>query len=58
MNLSRAVITAAAPSQRSLPLQTLVDQDGQTRSLLRILIDETLRAGIEEICIVVCTCAR
>ena len=54
MNITRAVITAAAPAQRALPLQTLVDQDGHTRALLRILIDETLRAGIEDICIVVC----
>lgn len=54
MNVSRAVVTAASRSQRALPLQTLVDRDGQTKSLLSILVEEALRAGIEEICIVVC----
>jgi UTP--glucose-1-phosphate uridylyltransferase len=51
--ITRAVITAAAPSQRALPLQTLVDQDGRVRTLLSILAEEALRAGIEEICLVV-----
>lgn len=54
MNVSRAVITAASRSQRALPLQTLVDRDGQTKSLLGILIEEALRAGIDEICVVIC----
>lgn len=53
MKISHAVITAAAPSQRALPLQTLVDQNGQTRPLLSILVEEALRAGIDDICIVV-----
>jgi UTP--glucose-1-phosphate uridylyltransferase len=53
VNITQAVITAAAPSQRALPLQTLVDQEGRVRPLLSILVEETLRAGIEDICIVV-----
>lgn len=53
MTITHAVITAAAPSQRALPLQTLVDQEGQVRPLIALLVEETLRAGIEEICIVV-----
>ena len=53
MTIDRAVITAAAPTQRALPLQTLVDQEGRVRPLLAILVDEILRAGIEEICVVV-----
>jgi UTP--glucose-1-phosphate uridylyltransferase len=51
--ISHAVITAAAPAQRALPLQTLVDQEGHVRPLLSFLVEEALRAGIEEICIVV-----
>lgn len=53
MNITQAVITAAAPSQRALPLQTLVDQEGRVRPLLSILVEETLRAGIDDIGIVV-----
>jgi len=50
----KAVITAAGRSQRSLPLQTLVDRDGQARPALTILLDEVLQAGIEEIGLVIC----
>jgi UTP--glucose-1-phosphate uridylyltransferase len=50
----KAVITAAAPSQRTLPLQTLVDGDGNKKSLLQILIEQSLTAGAEEIAVVVC----
>ena len=54
MEIKRAIITAASKSQHTLPLQTVVDRDGQTKTALRILIEEILAAGIEEICIVVC----
>lgn len=53
MEIKKAIITAAGKSQRTLPLQTLVDRDGQTKTALRILIEEVLAAGIEEICVVV-----
>ena len=53
MEITKAVITAAGRSQRTLPLQTLIDSDGVEKSVLGILIDEVLRAGVEEICIVV-----
>lgn len=53
MQITRAVITAAGKSQRSLPLQTLVDRDGASKTALRILIEEILAAGIEDICVVV-----
>src|SRR5262249_9680278 len=43
----------AGPNQRSLPLQTLVDRDGVEKPVLRIILEEALRAGVEEICIVV-----
>ncbi len=54
MRTRKAVITAAARGQRQLPLQTLVDRDGLQKSVLSILVEESLRAGIEEICVVVC----
>lgn len=53
MKIKKAVITAAAPDQRNLPLQTLIDRDGREKSVLRIVIEEVLRAGIDEICVVV-----
>jgi UTP--glucose-1-phosphate uridylyltransferase len=54
MRIRKAVITAAAPSQRRLPLQNLVDRDGQDRSVLAILLDEIVRARVEEICVITC----
>jgi UTP--glucose-1-phosphate uridylyltransferase len=54
MRITKAVITAAARKQRTLPLQTLIDRDGAEKSVLAIMIEEALRAGMEEICVVVC----
>jgi UTP--glucose-1-phosphate uridylyltransferase len=54
VNLRKAVITAAGRQQRTLPLQTLVDRDGQTKSALTIIIEEVLQAGIDEIGVVIC----
>lgn len=53
MIVRKAVITAAGRSQRELPLQTLVDGDGNNKPLLRILIEQSLAAGVEEIAVVV-----
>ncbi|MBC8163294.1 MAG: UTP--glucose-1-phosphate uridylyltransferase [Roseiflexaceae bacterium] len=53
MNISKAVITSAAPGQRTLPLQRLVDRDGVSKSVLQIIVEEAIRAGIEEIGVVV-----
>jgi UTP--glucose-1-phosphate uridylyltransferase len=54
MNISKAVITAAGQHQRTLPLQTLIDTRGVTRSALAILASEILDAGIGEIAVIVC----
>ena len=54
MKITRAVITAAARNQRHLPLQTLVDTDGTRKSVLRIIVGEARRAGVDDICVVVC----
>lgn len=53
MEIKKAIITAAGKSQRTLPLQSLVDRDGATKTALRIIIEEILSAGIDEICVVV-----
>ncbi len=53
MKIAKAVITAAGPRQRTLPLQTLVDRDGVQKSVLRIVLEEAQRAGIEDICVVI-----
>jgi UTP--glucose-1-phosphate uridylyltransferase len=53
MRITKGVITAAGNSQRRIPLQTLVDSDGTTRTVLAMLIQEIAGAGIDEICVVV-----
>jgi len=53
MNLKKAVITAAGKNQRTLPLQSLVDRDGSTKTALAIIVEEALAAGIEEIGMVI-----
>lgn len=54
MSIRRAVITAAAPDQKSLPLQSLVDQQGQPKTALELILEECVDAGAEEICVIVC----
>lgn len=54
MKIRLALITAANPKQRALPLQTLVDRDGETKSALQIVLAEASSAGIEEFGLVVC----
>ena len=53
MQITKAVITAAGRDQRSLPLQTLIDRDGTERSVLGILVEEALSAGVEQVAVVV-----
>ncbi len=54
VKVAKAVITAAGKNQRTLPLQTLVDRDGISRSALAILASEITGAGISEIAVIVC----
>jgi len=53
MKIQKAVITAAARSQRTLPLQTLIDRDGQEKTVLRILLEEVRRSGVDEIAVII-----
>ena len=54
MSIRKALVTAANPRQRTLPLQTLIDQNGEPKSALQIILEEAAGAGVEEFCVVVC----
>jgi UTP--glucose-1-phosphate uridylyltransferase len=53
VHIQKAVITAAGKNQRTLPLQTLVDRDGASKTVLAIVIEEALSAGVDEVGIVI-----
>ncbi|MBN1643067.1 MAG: UTP--glucose-1-phosphate uridylyltransferase [Anaerolineae bacterium] len=53
MEIKRAVITAAGRNQRTLPVQTLIDRDGTEKSVLCILVEEALSAGVDEVAVIV-----
>lgn len=53
MKIKKGLITAAGDRQRRIPLQTLVDRDGNTRTVLAMLVNDILSAGIDEICVVI-----
>jgi UTP--glucose-1-phosphate uridylyltransferase len=53
MKIQKAVVTAAAPNQRTLPLQTLIDRDGQEKTVLRIIVEEIRHAGVEQIAVII-----
>src|SRR6056297_2429260 len=53
MQVRKAVITAAAPDQNRLPLQQLVDCNGVDKTALQLIVEETVAAGVEEICVVI-----
>jgi UTP--glucose-1-phosphate uridylyltransferase len=53
VKIRKAVITAAGRRQQALPVQTLVDRDGVEKSVLAILVEEALDAGVEEVAVVV-----
>ncbi len=53
MKAKKAIVTAASPAHRTLPLQTLVDRDGQPRSVLEILLREIQSAGIDDVCLII-----
>jgi UTP--glucose-1-phosphate uridylyltransferase len=53
MDIRKALITAAGKNQRTLPLQSLVDRDGLTKTALAIIIEEIRSTGIEQIGVVI-----
>jgi UTP--glucose-1-phosphate uridylyltransferase len=54
VKIQKAIITAAGRDQRALPLQSFVDRDGVQRTALRIILNEALSAGVEEIAVIIC----
>jgi UTP--glucose-1-phosphate uridylyltransferase len=53
VKIRKAVLTAAAQNQRALPLQTVIDRDGEEKPVLAVLIEQILLARVDEICVVV-----
>ena len=53
MKIRKALITAAGDNHARLPLQTLVDRRGEVRTALRLMLDEIVDSGIDEIAIVI-----
>lgn len=53
LKISKSVITAAGRNQNKLPLQVLVDSDGAEKAAIRIILEEVLSAGVEEVAIVI-----
>ncbi len=53
MKIRKAVITAAGDHHSRLPLQTLVDRRGEIRTALRLMLDEVVDSGVDEIAIIV-----
>ena len=54
MKIKKAVVTSASPGQHLLPLQNVVDREGEAKTALQLILDESVEAGIQEICIVIC----
>lgn len=51
--IGKAVITAAGNLQKNIPMQTLVDRNGETKSVLQIILDEVFQAGVADVALVV-----
>ena len=51
--IKKAIITAAGPSQRRLPLQALTDRHGDSKAAIAIILEEMLAAGLEKVGVVV-----
>ncbi len=54
MRIRKALVTAANPRQRTLPLQVLVDREGVPKPALQMILEEAGSAGTEEFVVVVC----
>ena len=52
-HIKKAIITAAGPAQRRLPLQSLTDRHGESKPALAIILEEMVEAGLEKIGVVV-----
>lgn len=53
MKIRKAVITAAGPDQRHLPLQAVTSRSGASQTALQVLLDEVFASGITSAQVVV-----
>jgi len=53
MKIRKAVITAARDNHTRLPLQTLVDRRGEVKPALRLMLEEVVDSGIDEVAIII-----
>lgn len=53
MKIRKAVITAAGPDQRHIPLQAVTSDSGQPETALHVLLSEVISAGVQEIAVIV-----
>lgn len=53
MKVKKALITAAGADQRTLPLQRIVDADGDEKSVLAFLVEKALTADVDSVAVVV-----
>ena len=53
MKIRKAVITAAGDNHTRLPLQTLVDRHGEVKTALRLMLEEVVDSGIDQVAIVI-----
>ena len=53
MNIRKAVITVGSPAQRHLPFQTLIDADGERKAVLQVIVEEALKADVEEVALII-----
>lgn len=56
--IKKAIITAAGPNQRRLPLQSLTDRHGESKPAIAIILEEMLSAGLEKVGLVVSSADR
>ena len=54
MPVTKALVTAANPLQRTLPLQMIIDRHGEPTFALQGILQEAVDAGVDEFCVVVC----
>ena len=47
MRIRKVLVTAANPRQRTLPLQTLIDQNGESKSALQVVLEEDRRVVLQ-----------
>ena len=53
MKIRKALITAAGDTHTRLPLQTLVDRHGEVKTALRLMLEEVVDSGVDDVAIVI-----